>query len=69
MLSQSDIEKAGYTVLPQGGWMYIDPEIVPKDWHDLAKNFGFDSNCRGVYLCVVGVMEQSWDWDKEDGDA
>ena len=66
MLSQSDIEKAGYTVLPQGGWMFVDPEIVPRDWDDIAKSFGFDPNCRGVYLCVVGVREESWDDGDED---
>lgn len=57
MLSQTDIEKAGYTVLSEGGWMFIDPEIVPRDWGDMAKSFGFDPDCRGVYLCVVGVKE------------
>jgi hypothetical protein len=44
--------------------MYVDPEIVPRDWDDLAKSFGFDPHCKGVYLCVCGVKEESWN----DGD-
>lgn len=66
MLSQSDLEKAGYEVLPNGGWVFVDPEIMPRDWDDLAKNFGFDPNCRGVYFCVAGFREESWNEGDED---
>jgi hypothetical protein len=59
MLSQQEVEQAGYTVLPKGGWMYVNPEIVPRDWDDLAKSFGFDPDCKGVYLCVCGIKEES----------
>jgi hypothetical protein len=39
--------------------MYVDPEIVPRDWDDLAKSFGFDPECEGVYLCVCGFKERN----------
>ena len=42
MLSKQEVEDCGYTVLPKGGWMYVDPEIMPRDWDDLAKSFDFD---------------------------
>lgn len=64
MLTKKQIEDAGYTLLPEGGWMYVDPEIVPRDWDDLAKSFGFDSDCEGVYLCVVGFKEKVQEEDE-----
>ena len=48
MLTKDEVETNGYTVLPRGGWMYVDPEIVPRDWEDLAKSCGFDPECDGV---------------------
>jgi hypothetical protein len=39
MLTKKQIEDAGYTLLPEGGWMYVDPEIVPRDWYDLSKKY------------------------------
>lgn len=59
MLTKDEVETNGYTVLPRGGWMYVDPEIVPRDWNDLAKSFGFDPECDGVYLCVCGFKERN----------
>jgi hypothetical protein len=59
MLSQKEIEKAGYTVLPHGGWIRIDPQSMPHDWHDLSKDFGFDPNAESVILCVCGIKEES----------
>jgi hypothetical protein len=58
MLTEDEVVNSGYTVLPKGGWVYIDPEIMPRDWDDLAKSFGFDSDCEGVYLCVAGFKER-----------
>lgn len=57
MITEQEVIDTGYQVLPKGGWIYIDPEIMPRDWNDLAKSFGFDSDCRGVYLCVAGFKE------------
>lgn len=57
MLTEKEVKDCGYTVLPRGGWMYVDPESMPRDWDDLAKSFGFDPDCRGVYLCVCGFKE------------
>ncbi len=59
MLTKKEIEKAGYTVLPQGGWLRIDPTIMPHDWHDLSKDFGFDPDAECVYLCVCGIKEEA----------
>ena len=58
MLTKDEVVKSGYTVLPKGGWVYVDPEIMPRDWDDLAKSFGFDPDCEGVYLCVAGYKER-----------
>jgi hypothetical protein len=58
MLTKDEVVKSGYTVLPKGGWLYVDPEIMPRDWDDLAKSFGFDPDCEGVYLCVAGYKER-----------
>jgi hypothetical protein len=58
MLTKDEVVKSGYTVLPKGGWIYVDPEIMPRDWDDLAKSFGFDPDCEGVYLCVAGYKER-----------
>ena len=57
MITKEQVLKIGYEILPEGGWIYVDPEIMPRDWHDLATNFGFDPDCRGVYLCVAGYKE------------
>jgi hypothetical protein len=58
MLTKDEVVNSGYTVLPKGGWLYVDPEIMPRDWDDLAKSFGFDPDCEGVYLCVAGYKER-----------
>jgi hypothetical protein len=66
MLTKTEVEQAGYTVLPKGGWMYVDPEIVPRDWDDICRDFNIDPSARGAYLCVVGVKEESWNDGDED---
>jgi hypothetical protein len=58
MITEKEVKEGGYTILPRGGWIYVDPEIVPRDWDDLAKNFGFDPDCEGVYLCIAGFKER-----------
>ena len=60
MLSQKEVESKGYTVLPKGGWIYLDPEIMPRDWDDICRDFDIDPSARGAYLCVVGVKEDSY---------
>lgn len=59
MITQKEIETHGYTVLPKGGWIYINPEIMPRDWDDVCSDFGLDPNASGAYLCIVGVKEES----------
>ena len=61
MITEQEVISTGYQVLPRGGWIYVDPEILPRDWDDLAKGFGFDPDCRGVYLCVAGFKEVDGD--------
>jgi hypothetical protein len=57
MLSKEEIEKAGYTVLPEGGWLRIMPEDFPHDWELVAKKLKFDPNATEIILCVAGVKE------------
>jgi hypothetical protein len=59
MITKKAVIENGYEVLPRGGWVYLNPEIVPKDWHDLAKGLGFDPDCKGVYLCIAGFKEEN----------
>lgn len=57
MLTKKEIEKAGYTTLPKGGWVRLDPTIMPNDWYDICKDFGVDPTCQELILCVAGVKE------------
>ena len=57
MITKDEIVKAGYEVLPKGGWIRIDPTIIPHDWDDICKDFGVDSSCLEIILCVAGVKE------------
>jgi hypothetical protein len=61
MLTKKEIEDAGYEVLPRGGWLRIDPSIIPHDWHDVCKDFGIDHNCKSAILCIVGIKEENDD--------
>ena len=61
MLTKKEIEDAGYTVLPKGGWIRINPEIIPHDWQDICKDFDIDPNCSSAVLCVIGVKEENED--------
>jgi hypothetical protein len=65
MLTKKAIEKAGYTVLPKGGWFRIDPYIIPQDWHDVCKSFGIDPSCKSAILCIAGVKEENNDGTNE----
>lgn len=59
MITEKQVKKVGYTVLPKGGWIRIDPETMPHDWEDICLKFGIDPECKSAILCVVGVKE---DW-------
>jgi hypothetical protein len=56
MITKNQIEKAGYQVLPKGGWFCIDPETIP-EWDSVAEDFGFDPRAKEIILCVAGFME------------
>lgn len=57
MITEEEVKKNGYTVLPKGGWFYVNPEIIPRDWRDICKDFGINEGAKGAYLCIVGVKE------------
>jgi hypothetical protein len=57
MLTKKQVEKGGYTVLPKGGWVRLDPMIIPHDWEDICEDFGVDPDCKEMILCVCGVKE------------
>jgi hypothetical protein len=57
MITKKQIEDAGYEVLPQGGWIRISPENMPRDWDDVCSDFGVDPSCSEIILCVAGVKE------------
>jgi len=59
MISKNELVESGYTVLPKGGWIRIDPEIIPHDWEDICKDFNADPNCGSLILAVAGVKEES----------
>lgn len=56
MITKSQVIKAGYTILPNGAWLSINPSLIP-EWGDLAENYGFDPNAKEVILCIVGFKE------------
>jgi len=68
MITKEQVEKAGYTILPEGGWLKLDPTIIPRDWYDICKDFGVDPDCEEMVLCVCGVMEVNKEED-EDGEV
>ena len=57
MITQAELEKQGYEVLPKGGWLRIDSNIMPRDWHDVCKDFGVDPSCDEIILAIAGVKE------------
>jgi len=65
MITKQEIEKAGYRVLPKGGWIKLDPTIIPHDWNDICSDFGADPDCKELVLCVCGVKEINEEQDDE----
>jgi hypothetical protein len=61
MITKKQVEKAGYEVLPKGGWVRLDPMIIPHDWEDICKDFGVHPDCKEMILCVCGVKEISFE--------
>jgi hypothetical protein len=57
MITEQDLIEHGYAVLPQGGWVRLNPEIIPRDWADVCKDFGVDPDCHEIILAVCGVKE------------
>jgi hypothetical protein len=57
MIKEKELIDSGYSVLPQGGWIRLNPEIVPHDWVDICKDFGVDPDCKEIILAVCGVKE------------
>jgi hypothetical protein len=57
MITEEELVKCGYEVLPQGGWVRLSPEIIPRDWEDICQDFGVDPDCHEIILAVCGVKE------------
>ena len=67
MITKEQVEEGGYEVLPEGGWIRLDPEIIPRDWYDVCKDFGVDPHCKEMILCICGVKEIPFEKEDEDG--
>jgi hypothetical protein len=57
MITQDELEKQGYEVLPKGAWFRIDSNMMPWEWDDVCKDFGVDTNCTEIILAIAGVKE------------
>jgi hypothetical protein len=57
MITKEKLLDNGYEVLPQGGWIRLSPEIIPRDWEDICQDFGVDPDCHELILAVCGVKE------------
>ena len=57
MITQTELEKRGYTVLPKGALLLIDSNMFPWEWDSVCKDFGVDFNCTEIILAVAGVKE------------
>ena len=58
MLTKRKVEKGGYRVLPDGGWLRLYPQDFPHEWEDISRKLKFDPNAESVILCVCGVKEK-----------
>lgn len=57
MITKEEMEKAGYTVLKNGGHIVMSPADLPHEWEFMCEAFGVDPQCKEVVLCVCGVIE------------
>ena len=57
MLTKEKLLDNGYQVLEQGGWIRLNPEIIPNDWADICSDFGVDPDCHEIILAVCGVKQ------------
>jgi len=65
MITQNELKKHGYEVLPRGAWLRIDSNMMPRDWHDVCKDFGVDPSCDEIILSIAGVKEVFWSNEDE----
>lgn len=68
MLTKEEVEKAGYTILPKGGYVMIQPENFPHDWEYMCTNFGVDPECKEMVLCVCGVLEVPFEKEEDENE-
>jgi hypothetical protein len=57
MITSEELIDSGYSVLSKGGWIRLNPEIIPHDWVDICKDFGVDPDCHELILAVCGVKQ------------
>ena len=65
MITKKQMEKAGYTVLENGGHIVMSPEDLPHEWEFMCEAFGVNPECKEMVLCVCGVIEVPF---KKEGD-
>jgi len=56
MVTREEMEKAGYTVLENGGHIIMAPEDLPHEWEFMCEAFGVDPQSKELVLCVCGVI-------------
>jgi hypothetical protein len=57
MVTEENLIKNGYRVLPKGGWIRLSPDIIPRDWEDICSDFNIDPDCHEIVFAVCGVQE------------
>lgn len=57
MITQKKWEKAGYSIVANGGWMVIDPQLLGGEWGAMAKSLGFDPECKEVVLGITAIKQ------------
>ena len=65
MITKEEMERAGYTVLKNGGHIVMSPEDLPHEWGFMCEAFGVNPECKEMVLCVCGVIEVPF---KKEGD-
>ena len=66
MITKKQMEKAGYTVLKNGGYIVMAPEDLPHEWEFMCEAFGVDPECKEMVLCVCGVIEVPFEKEDEE---
>ena len=67
MITKKQMEKAGYTVLKNGGHIVMSPaDLTAHEWEVMCESFEVDPQCKEMVLCVCGVIEVPFKKENED---